>query len=141
MVQLILGDKGKGKTKYLLDEANKSVQGAAGDIVYLDKNSKHMYELNNHIRLVDVSSYPICNADQFIGFIAGILSQNHDIEKMYFDNFLILSQIDKSEDTVNTAISGLNKLSALFNVDMIVGMSADKADISEELQEQIAVVL
>ena len=54
MVQLVVGKKGKGKTKYLLDKVNAEVQNASGNIVYLDKSTKHMYELNNKIRLIDV---------------------------------------------------------------------------------------
>ena len=55
MVQIIAGDKGKGKTKYLLDKANQSIKDARGSVVYLDKSSKHMYELSNKIRLVNVA--------------------------------------------------------------------------------------
>ena len=65
MVELIVGKKGKGKTKVLLDRVNGAVKEANGSIVYLDKSTKHMYELNNKVRLIDVSSYPIKNADEF----------------------------------------------------------------------------
>ena len=54
MVQLVVGKKGKGKTKYLLDKVNAEVQNASGNIVYLDKSTKHMYELNNKIRLIEI---------------------------------------------------------------------------------------
>ena len=56
MVELIVGKKGKGKTKVLLDRVNGAVKEANGSIVYLDKSTKHMYELNNKVRLIDVSS-------------------------------------------------------------------------------------
>ena len=75
MVELIVGKKGKGKTKVLLDKVNGAVKEANGSIVYLDKSTKHMYELNNKVRLIDVSGFPIKNADEFVGFICGILSQ------------------------------------------------------------------
>lgn len=75
MVELIVGKKGKGKTKVLLDRVNGAVKEANGSIVYLDKSTKHMYELNNKVRLIDVSSYPLKNADEFVGFICGIISQ------------------------------------------------------------------
>ena len=71
MVELIVGKKGKGKTKVLLDRVNGAVKEANGSIVYLDKSTKHMYELNNKVRLIDVSSYPLKNADEFVGFICG----------------------------------------------------------------------
>ena len=89
MVQLIVGKKGKGKTKYLLDKVNGAVKTAFGNIVYLDKNSKNMYELNNKIRLINVSDYLINDCDEFIGFICGIISQDHDLEQMYLDSFLV----------------------------------------------------
>ena len=88
MVELIVGKKGKGKTKVLLERANNSVKSAHGSIVYLDKSAKHMYELNNKIRLIDVSAFPLKNSDEFVGFICGILSQDHDLEQVYLDGFL-----------------------------------------------------
>lgn len=78
MVQLILGKKGKGKTKIILDMVNKEVNDAKGNIVYLDKSMGHMYELNNKVRLINVLDYEIANADEFIGFIRGIVSQDHE---------------------------------------------------------------
>ena len=70
MVQIIAGRKGKGKTKYLLDMANTAVKEAKGSIVYLDKSSKHMYELNNKIRLINVAEFSVSTAEGFIGFIS-----------------------------------------------------------------------
>ena len=94
MVQLIVGKKGKGKTKQLLDKVNSEVKDIAGSIVYLDKSTKHMYELNNKVRLIDVSRYMIENADEFLGFVCGIISQDHDLEQMYFDSFLKIAVLE-----------------------------------------------
>ena len=88
MVQIIAGKKGKGKTKYLLDMANNAVKESKGSIVYLDKSSKHMYELSNKIRLINVAEFPVHSAEAFVGFICGIISQDHDLEVMYLDSFL-----------------------------------------------------
>ena len=63
MVQLIAGRKGKGKTKHLLDKVNEEVKNINGNIVYLDKSTKHMYELNNKVRLIDVSDYLVEDTD------------------------------------------------------------------------------
>ena len=93
MVELIVGKKGKGKTKVLLDKVNGAIKEANGSIVYLDKSTKHMYELNNKVRLIDVSVYPIKNADEFVGFVCGIISQDHDLEQVYLDSFLIVVRI------------------------------------------------
>ena len=66
MVEIIAGKKGKGKTKYLLDKVNAAVEGASGNIVYLDKSQKHMHELSNKVRLINVADYPISNCDEFL---------------------------------------------------------------------------
>lgn len=91
MVQLIVGKKGKGKTKHLLDKVNSEVKNIAGSVVYLDKSTKHMYELNNKVRLIDVSEYLVENESEFLGFVCGIISQDHDLQQMYFDSFLKIS--------------------------------------------------
>mgnify|MGYP001042219292 CR=1 FL=1 len=83
MIQIIAGKKGKGKTKHLLDKVNAEVKEVHGNIVYLDKSSKHMYELNNKVRLIDTSEFGLSSSDGFIGFICGIISQDHDLEQMY----------------------------------------------------------
>ena len=63
MIEIISGEKGKGKTKELLTKVNAAVASASGSIVYLDKSQKHMYELSNKIRLINVTDYPIDNCD------------------------------------------------------------------------------
>ena len=108
MVELIVGKKGKGKTKVLLDKVNGAVKDANGSIVYLDKSTKHMYELNNKVRLIDVSGFPVKNADEFVGFICGILSQDHDLEQVYLDSFLTTAKLE-GKDATET----LDQLSAI----------------------------
>ena len=127
MVQLIVGKKGKGKTKYLLDKVNTAIKDVSGNIVYLDKSSKHMYELNNKVRLIDVSVFPLKNSDEFIGFVCGILSQDHDLEQMYLDSFLRLSRLED--------------VSKLFHVDFVLSVSMDKEELSAGLQEKVILAL
>ena len=79
MIEIICGEKGKGKTKELLSRVNSSIATVSGSVVYLDKSQKHMYELNNKTRLINVADYPISNCDEFLGFICGIISQDHDL--------------------------------------------------------------
>ncbi len=128
MVQLIIGEKGKGKTKVLLDKVNEEVLSASGNYVYLDKSSKHMYELNNKVRLIDVSNYYIENAEQFIGFISGIISQDHDLEKMFFDNFL---SIANCFDNFEEVLDKIEKISNTFKVDFVISMSKVESDLSD----------
>lgn len=139
MVQLIVGKKGKGKTKHLLDKVNTEVQSVSGNIVYLDKSTKHMYELNNKIRLIDVSSYMITNSDEFIGFIGGIISQDHDLEQMYFDSFLKIACVDSS--SVESIINKLDKISEAFKVNFIISISLDEDEFPASFKDKIIVSL
>ena len=82
MIQLIVGEEGKGKTKHLLDKVNNEIKEATGNIVFLDRSSKHMFELNNKVRLINVSEYDFADVSEFIGFIYGITSQDHDMQQM-----------------------------------------------------------
>ena len=118
MVQLIVGNKGKGKTKHLLDQVNGQVQSASGNIVYLDKSTKHMYELNNKIRLIGVSSYLLSDSDEFVGFISGIISQDHDLEQVYVDNFLKIAHLEQEGSNIEPVIQKLDKLGEAFNAKM-----------------------
>lgn len=135
MVHLITGNKGKGKTKWMLDKANKAIKDILGSICYLDKNAQHMYELNNRIRLINVSDYMIENDDQFLGFVSGIISQDHDLEQMYFDSFLSVSYLENAD--IRPAINRLQKLSEMFEVDFFISISVDDHEIPEELKELV----
>ncbi len=139
MVELIVGKKGKGKTKVLLDRVNGAVKEANGSIVYLDKSTKHMYELNNKVRLIDVSSYPLKNADEFVGFICGIISQDHDLEQIYLDSFLKVSKLEDAD--VTDTLDQLDKIGEKYGISIVVSISLDKEEIQEALQDKIAVAL
>ena len=139
MVELIVGKKGKGKTKVLLDRVNGAVKEANGSIVYLDKSTKHMYELNNKVRLIDVSSYPLKNADEFVGFICGIISQDLDLEQIYLDSFLKVSKLEDAD--VTDTLDQLDKIGEKYGISIVVSISLDKEEIPEALQDKIAVAL
>lgn len=139
MVQLIVGRKGKGKTKQLLDKVNNEVKIASGNIVYLDKNKDHMYELNNKVRLIDVSRYLIESSDEFIGFVCGIISQDHDLQQMYFDGFLKISKLEGQD--ITPAIEKLDKISAAFQVDFILSVSLDEDELPAVAKDKVLVAL
>lgn len=139
MVQLIVGEKGKGKTKQLLDKVNSEVKAVAGNIVYLDKSTKHMYELNNKVRLIDVSEYMMENADEFVGFVCGIISQDHDLQQMYFDSFLKISHLEGQD--ISAVVEKLAKISEKFKVDFVLSVSMDGSAIPEALKSMIVVSL
>lgn len=139
MVELIVGRKGKGKTKVLLERVNAAVKEVNGSIVYLDKNTKHMFELSNRVRLIDCSVYPIKNADEFVGFICGIISQDHDLEQIYLDSFLTTAKLE-GLDVTNT-LSQLDAVGEKFGVKFIISMSLDENEVPQEYREKVSVAL
>lgn len=140
MIQLIVGAKGKGKTKHLLEKVNNAVKTVDGNIVYLDKNAKHMYELKNKIRLINTGEFPFTNTDEFIGFICGIVSQDHDLQEVYLDSFLDIAFVD-NEDAINDVLVKLDKISDQFHVDFIISVSIDISQLSDTYKNKVIVAL
>ena len=139
MVKLVVGTKGKGKTKYLLDNANSEAKSSDGVVIYLDKNTKHMFELDRSIRLVNVNEYPVPDFDVLMGFICGLIAGNNDIEAIYFDSFLTLTNMEGKD--VTDSINKLIILSDKLNVDFIVSLSMDESDLSDTFKEYVVLSL
>ena len=139
MVQFIVGKKGKGKTKHLLDKVNTEIKDVQGNVVYLDKSTKHMFELNNKIRLIDVSEYMVTDSDEFIGFVCGIISQDHDLQQMYFDSFFFFVCLE-AED-LGKVIGKIEKISEKFHVDFVISISLDESELPENVRSNIIVSL
>ena len=139
MVQLIVGKKGKGKTKELLNKVNDQVKNVSGSVVYLDKSTKHMYELNNKVRLINVPDYLISNSQEFLGFICGIISQDHDLEQMYLDSFLKIACVEEGD--IAPVIEKLEEISEKFHVDFILSVSRDESELPDALKSKVIIAL
>lgn len=140
MVEIICGEKGKGKTKDLLAKVNGAIATASGNIVYLDKSQKHMYELNNKVRLINVADYPVETCDEFLGFLCGIVSQDHDLEEMYLDSFLTIAGIHTDDDMCH-AITKLDVISEKYNVKFVLSVSKNETDLPECAKAKIVISL
>ena len=139
MVQLIVGKRGKGKTKQLLEKANAVIKEANGNVDYLDKSAQHMYELNNRIRLINVNEFPVDSEDAFVGFVSGIISQDHDLEYMFLDSFLKLSCLDGQD--ISLCIRKLEMLGDKYNVTFILSVSMDAEELPESVRKNVVVAL
>ena len=139
MIEIIAGEKGKGKTKVLLDKVNEAVKTVGGSIVYLDKSQKHIYELDNKVRLVNVADFPISNCDEFLGFICGIVSSDHDLHEMYLDSFHTISGMKDEEFT--HAIEKLDVISEKYKVKFILSISMDASKLPECAKAKVVVAL
>ena len=135
MIDIIAGAKGKGKTKILIQQVNDDIKLTKGTIVCLDKNNKHMYELSNQIRLIVVPEFNVTDTDMFLGFIAGIISQDHDLDKIYLDSFLTTACI---KDNLDYAVEKLDALSEKFGVSFVISASVDKENMPESVQKYVS---
>jgi hypothetical protein len=139
MVQLIVGNKGKGKTKCLLNKVNTEVKNILGNVVFLDRNTKHMFELNNKVRLIVVPEFMIENSDEFLGFVSGVISQDHDLQQMYFDGFLSIACLEGKD--ITSTIEKLEKLSEKFGVDFVLSVSMDESELPEAVKSKVLTAL
>ena len=135
MVQLIVGVKGEGKTKKMLEHVHNILASTDGNVVYLDKSTQNMHELDNKVRLINVSEYPIDTTDQFIGFVCGICSQDYDLQEMYLDGFLKIARLEGQD--ISSALSQLNKISEQFKVNMVLSVSMDEKDLPDFAKSQV----
>ncbi len=137
MVKMIVGEKGRGKTKILLDMVNEAASAATGNIVFIDKDKSHMFELKNMIRLVNTGDYNIKNTDKFLGFAEGIISADHDLEKLFIDNFLKVSKTSDPIGDVAETIKELDAISNKFSIDIVISLAVTKGELPGELQEKV----
>lgn len=140
MVQIIAGKKGKGKTKHLLAMANTAMNEAHGTVVYLDKNSKHMFELNRNIRLINVSEYPVNSTEAFLGFLCGILSQDHDLETVFLDSFLTITSAE-TQEALAEAVKDIDIISEKFGVRMVLSISMDSDQLPDAIRPMVMLAL
>ena len=139
MVSCIVGQKGKGKTKHLLEKVRVSQETSKGNLVYIDKNTKHMFELDKTVRLIDISEYPLSSKEAFLGFIYGMLSQNYDLEAMFLDSFLTIASCEVSD--MAWIVKNLKEISEKYSVDFVLSVCADKEELPQEIYEDICVSL
>ncbi len=140
MIQIIAGDKGKGKTKHLLSMANTAMNEAHGTVVYLDKNSKHMFELDRKIRLINVSEYPVNSPEAFLGFLSGIIAQDHDLEVIFLDSFLTITDVGIGE-ALAEIVKDIDIISEKFGVRMVLSISANSDVLPDSVRPMVSLAL
>ena len=128
MVKLLIGHKGSGKTNQMIQLANDSIKVSDGSIIFINRNHRLTYELSYRIRVICMEDYEhITNIDEYIGFIYGIISSDHDIEMIYIDS--ILKHADVSLGDLPEFIGRLKAISEIYGVDFTVSVSAEKEEM------------
>ena len=140
MIQIILGDKGSGKTKRLIDLVNESLKNEHGDIIFIDDDKRYMYDLRHEIRFVDASEYPVgkkATANEMLGFICGILSVNFDITLIAMDAFMKLVRTPLDAPEMAEFFEKLEKLSEAHHCNFLISVSAAEDVVPEFVQKYV----
>lgn len=135
MVKLIVGKKGTGKTKQLLDDIKIAVEKENGNVVFINASDGHMYGVDLSVRLINAKEYSINNYNEFLCFISGATSQNYDITNIYIDGLLKIVGDDLSN--LPAFIDGLEKIAKKSEIAFTITVSADKNDIPSEVHSYI----
>ena len=133
MIKLIVGTKGSGKTKAMVDMINNATQTTTGNVVVIEKCMNLTYHIDYKARLIDMDEYKISGYDMLYGFISGVLAGNYDISVIYVDAFLKLVKADAA-DLVDF-FAKLETLVANAGCDMIISFSEDAANVPESIRK------
>ena len=129
MVNLLTGPKGSGKTQQLIDLANQKAKECNGNVVFIKKTHRDTVSVGFSIRTVSMNDFPaITNLDEYIGFIYGMYSNNHDIECIFIDGILKYSDI--TLENIPEFIERLKKISKECDIDFYASISASKDDLA-----------
>lgn len=135
MVQLICGHNGTGKTRKMIDMANKTMDGIHGKMVFLEANNRHIFDLDYRIRYINTKEYGLTNDDQFQGFVCGLIATDYDVEEVYIDGLYKIAQAGK--DKLEMVVERLEFLSQKFDVKFIMSVNYDLEDIPESLKSKV----
>ncbi len=140
MIQIILGDKGSGKTKRLIDLVNESLKQEHGDIIFVDDDKRYMYDLRHEIRFVDASEYPVghkCTTNEMLGFMCGMLSANFDISLIAMDAFVKLVRTPLDDPEMQAFFEKLEALSQAHHCNFLISVSAPIESVPEFIHKYV----
>ncbi|MBE6871139.1 MAG: hypothetical protein E7491_04225 [Ruminococcaceae bacterium] len=137
MIQLIVGVKGTGKTKTLIDMANEAIKTSKGHVVCLEKGNKLTYDISHNVRLIDVEEYRVTGFHTLLSFTSGILASDYDVTDVFIDSAL---KIGKNKiDEFEAFIQGIEYLAERFSVNFTITSSCDPADLPESLKKYVTI--
>lgn len=133
MIDLIIGKKGTGKTKRLVEHANEATKKSTGNVVVIAKGNHLNYDISHDARLIDIDSYGIQGAEALGGFLCGICAGNYDVTDIFVDSTLKI--IGQDILVLSKFITKMNKLSALADTKITLLVSADQSILPEDIKK------
>ena len=134
MVELLIGKKGTGKTKVLIDSVDDACTTASGYVVFINNNTgRNMYDISSKVRMADTSEFEISSWDEFFGFICGIISSNFDITNIYIDG--ILKIVKDTMEGFEKFLKNVDELGKKFNFETMISVSMDINEAPDYLKK------
>ena len=128
MVKMIMGHKGSGKTKRMIELANEKVEKSQGNVIYINKNHRLTYDLKYRIRVICMEDFVhITNSYEYIGFLYGVLGMDRDVDTVFIDG--VLRHADITLGNMPEFIDRLKDISAEYQTEFIVSVSASKEEL------------
>ncbi len=137
MVELLIGKKGTGKTKALIESVNNAASVAKGNVVFVSSNTgRNMYDIKSQVRMADTSEFDIESYSEFLGFVCGIVSGNFDITNIFVDGiFKIVGTEDL--DGFEAFLNRLEKMSSQFNISFVISVSIDANEAPDYIKKYV----
>lgn len=135
MVKLIIGVKGSGKTKTLIEMVNAALANSSGSVVCIEKGNKLIYDIKYQARLIDTDQYLVDDAKSLFGFMAGILASNHDVTDLFVDSALKICNNDI--DAFEKMIAALDKLSSVIGCNVVMTSSLPVEEASDFVKKYL----
>lgn len=127
MIKIVMGLKGTGKTKTLIDEVNAAVEREPGNVICIEKKQKLRYEISHSARLISASEYKINNYDKVLGFISGLIAGNFDITAIYIDSITKICNDNTNMEDLESFIESIHHLTEHVNIYMTVSYDENLA--------------
>ncbi len=136
MIKLIVGKKGSGKTKQLIELVNEAARENAGSIICLEHGKALTFDVHYGARLIDYSEYPLCGYNALLGFLYGCYAQNYDLNHVFIDNLRKVAQEDSFDKMADFLIL-LEEKSENLKIDFTITISADASELPDRIHKYI----
>ena len=127
MIKLIVGKKGSGKSRALINDANEVVKNAKGHIVFIDEDNSRMFQIDYKIRFMGIKEYQLTNDENFYGFLCGIIASNYDVDHIYIDGLTNIVEMELAD--LEEFFRKIDELEVKYNINFIFTIN----DTGEEL--------
>lgn len=135
MFSLIAGNRGSGKTKMLIHMANEKAKTSSGSSIFIDADNSHMYDLPHNVRYITTQDLPLQSAQEFFGFICGLMSSDYDLENLYIDGLKKTMKGTLEEIVEN--VKRIEAFAELSNVKVVATVTCETEEIPEDLKKYI----